>query len=267
MDHYFHSTNEAPSTVVLHSGIPPLTIGRIDCIQSPRLCCGVNTSDGPILQVVHPQSRPKLVSQSNQGGQVFTYPTGVRECLWRRHGAEVLTSQCSREMNEGRHEAPNLLSSQYVQEGKRISLLWNILIILACFVLLAALVLVGWKLLRKCLARCCRIEGLGYVARSSAQMSKEERKQQLEQQITCFYFAAVAFSFTSIMIPPAIMFVAGPVAVAAWLWLWCVEFKGACVGSCNNTPLQATHVIAPLQSEMEVALLSDEETTAAVTAV
>lgn len=258
LDRFFlsKSTN---SSLELDDGISKLKVGRVDCSAHPRLCL----LNGPELLPLLPRDYPtNIMYQGDYGhqgdyGQVFAYPVGVKECLWRRHGADALTATCKDEMNHhGRHKVPH--SERFQNEGKIIAAIHNILSILMCLVLLCALVLVGWRLLRKCLARC---GFANVVAKNSAQMTKQERKQQLEQQIACFYFAAFAFSLAGLFMPGAVMTIGGPIALVALFWLWCVELQAA-RPSCDCSSKQSREI--PTADDMKVSLLPTEETVATV---
>lgn len=256
LDRYFEA--ESDSTASVHPG-KILEVGRVNCYQTPNLCTHVDVSNGPSLWILFPRDfcveKPIYQEERDEGVRVMTFSAGVKECLWKRYGADALMGACSSDLELGRNEVPYKLT--FIHEGRKVAVLWNALVFLACLGLLAALCLVGWKLLKRCLARCCR---LGQVARSSESMNKQERKEQLEQHVACFYFAAFTLGLINMILPAATMFVAGPVAVGTIVWLWCVEFKCATPQLTGFTQQSEVQTV----DEKQVALMSDAPTSIVV---
>jgi hypothetical protein len=164
--------------------------------------------------------------ETDEGGdRVLVFQPGVHECLWKRYGAKGLTSTCSHALNMIQDEDPHTGSMHFINQGRNIARVWGALVVFACLVLLATLGVVGWKLLKRCLTRCCRLE----LARSTnkQELNKQERKKLLEHHVITFYLASLILGLTNMFLPAVTLCIAGPVAVGTWVWLWCVEFKCA----------------------------------------
>lgn len=224
LDRYFVAGTD--SNASLSKDGMTLEIGLVNCNQNPNLCMQKDISNGPSLRVLYPQDVRARASmyrhKRGDGDRVLSYSAGVKECLWKRYGAGSLTNVCSSDLVNGQSGVS--LNTSFIKEGRKIAWLWNGLVILACLVLLTALCLAGWKLLKRCLARCFGFD-LGAVARSSVSMSKQERQKQLEQQLACFHFAALTLCLTNMFLPAVTLLVAGPIAIGTLVWLCCVEFK------------------------------------------
>lgn len=231
-----------------------MLLSRVDCLQHPSCCDGVDVSDGPVLK-----ERPwqLLRGEWERKDGAIEYGAGISQCLWKRFGADSLTTSCKTDMEL--HQYPSQQHSAetidaWIQQGHQIAFIWNGIIIMSCLALLIALALVGWKLLRRCLARCgCFTQ----ITRNSATMTKNERKEQLQQQEICFFIASITLGLVNFSFPMVTMFVAGPVAMAALVWLWYFEFKCA-IPSCSWTGFQPDEqsYVDPATDEKEAALLS-----------
>jgi len=278
IDPYFVDKNNSTVTWLVPDNMQTMEVGRVNCRQNPSLCTHVDMLNGPTVKVLHPHDfvaatiTSELYNAPHHQRHVAATITSElynaphhqrhedrimgyeRECLWRRFGADALTRTCQNEMRMINATQTELKDSTYinnlVEEGRRIAYLWNALVLSAAFVLLVALGLVGWKLLKRCLIRSCGFQ-MGRATRSSASMSKEERKAQLRQQVSSFYLAAVLLGLTNMFLPVVTLCIGGPIAVGALVWLWYVEFK--CATTWTDCPTQAG---ATTDDEKDIALLS-----------
>lgn len=247
LDSYFQSNNMDSSTIQNRT----IQIGRVNCHETPNLCgMFVHT---PSLHLLIPEPKKSDIPQIPKGFQPLEYGTGVKECLWKRFGAEMVTSSCESEMKRHgeRYKTGGPIAIEELQQyGARIARCNEILILFTCFLLVVALTLVGWKLLKRCLGRCCGVAMMS----SSVSMTKEERKAQLQQQESCFFFAVIILGLTNVFFPAVIMCIAGPIALGAIVWLVYVEFK--CASPCRHLWPRASNDSAPTEDN-QVALLSD----------
>jgi len=241
-------------------------VGRVDCLQTPTLCDDMDPSSGPRVHVAYPRSFDfsKMREMYFEGAfekRMKEYGEGVSQCLWTRLGAGALTSGCGFALKQYESTlamqidelGDSIAIKGFIQDGRRVAFMWNVLVVLACLSLLAALGLAGWKMIRKCLARWCG-DQIGIVVRNSASMTREERKAQLRLQIYWFYFAAFTIGCINVVYPAVILMLGGPISVGTLAWLWYAEFK--CSSPCYRRR-ERSKAVPP--NENQVDLLSDEE--------
>ena len=65
-------------------------------------------------------------------------------------------------------------------------------------------------------------------------MTKAERKAQLEQQRVFFMIAALIAGLVNMYLPMLLLSVGGPIAVVALLWIWKAELN-CCCGTATTT--------------------------------
>lgn len=237
--------------------------------------------EGPAPDLVVAPTTTNLTDDDSFTQRMKEYGTDASQCLWKRYGAHALNTRCARHLGAYHHHhhhhrvdtdetTTDMIDDieRLIQQGSRIALIWNTGMILASVVLLVALGLAGWKLLKKCCCCCGSLlssskssssSRLFLLFQNSISLNKQERKAQLQQQMHGFYIAAMTLGLTNIFMPAVFLLIAGPIAIASLLWLWYSEFQ-CCFCCCCSFCSWCSAVGGP--KNVTVLLQQGEATTA-----
>lgn len=238
-DTFFRTGDPYEGTTWLNRSGPEILVGRVDCWKSPSLCS--NPFNGPPSLHVSKPMNVSLIEERDYSysntmfSRMQEYGPSISQCLWTRYGAKALSPSCRAGLNSIYNQYPynNDHTRSYIYRGERLARLYNWGVTLACCLLIVSLGLTGRKILRKCVDRChcncdrCRFNWNGpFVFQSTTSMTKEDRRVQLQQQVSLFCITVVALGICNICIPVAVLLIASPVAIGSVAWLYFVEFKG-----------------------------------------
>lgn len=243
MDH-FTSLGEKNLTMVefvRSRGTFPHLVGSVNCDTYPSLCRSmfyydgvrtprfVTSSDLPFLVQYFSTSQSNLTGYSDSALKESddpVYDSSASACLWQRYGAGMIESSlCRQHMEQKEHEKlPSSHELNNLQRGKVIAGIWNFGLIAIAIILSLMMCAVSWRLCKRCFNRVSLIK-------SSINMTKTERKAQLEQQRVFFLSTALVAGLVNMFLPMLMLAIGGPIAVLALMWIWKVELN-CCCGVC-----------------------------------
>lgn len=223
-DAVFSSTN-ASTTWLQNQETSPVqsTVGRLNCQTWPNLhFCNQELPHLVVVPPINATSDGSGTTKYLYSGSFAQYEKSITNCLWRRFGAEELTRRCQAQIKVVGEPRCN----SCVRTGQAFVLFWNLGVLMISVVLL---VLVVWLVGRSWIKRRWSASSKTLLwIEDSAGLSREGRREQLEQQMTCFFATCFVVALVNMFLPFLCLIVVGPVALLVIIAFWWREVQGRC---------------------------------------